>query len=232
MNDATGQLKVAALPPKHRLRFWVAGVMLVGLVVFGAGFVGFVNDLSYVPAALPYHAEGVVVLTGGAERVADAVRLVADHKADKLLITGVNKTTSSHAIAARIPQFDALFSCCITLGYTALDTVGNARETELWARAQHISHSLIVVTSNYHMPRALVEISHALPQVKLVPYPVINHHTDRDMWHKPYLLRLVALEYVKFLFARVRTWIVPYAPGREVGRLRSGAGPNHGAGSG
>lgn len=232
MSDAPGRPKVAAMPPKHRQRFWVSGVLLIVLVAFGAGFVGFVKDLSYVPASLPLHAEGVVVLTGGAERVADAVRLVADHKADKLLITGVNKITSSRAIAARIPQFDALFSCCITLGYTALNTAGNARETELWARAQHISHSLIVVTSNYHMPRALVEISHALPRVKLVPFPVINRHTERDMWHKPNLLRLVALEYVKFIFARVYTWVVPYAPAREVGRLRPGAGTNHGAGSG
>ncbi len=201
------------------------GGLLVGIVGLALGFVGFVQSLAYVPATLPKHADGVVVLTGGAERVADAVQLLADRKADKLLITGVNKSTSSRAIARQIPQFSAFFSCCITLGYTALNTAGNARETQIWARNQHIEKTLIVVTSNYHMPRALVEISHALPHVRLLPYPVIHHHTEREIWHQPDLRRLVAFEYVKFLVARLRTWILPYAPAHEVGRLRPGAGP-------
>lgn len=206
----------------HRLSFWITSLGLVGLIGLGAGFLGFVNSLSFVQPALPAHTEGVVVLTGGADRVVDGVRLVAEHKADRLLITGVNKITSSRALARRIPQFNALFSCCITLGYTALNTAGNARETELWARAQHISKSLIVVTSNYHMPRALLEISHAMPNIKLVPFPVINHHTRSEIWQKPELLRLVALEYVKYLYASVRNWLVPFAPSHEVGRLRPG----------
>ncbi len=216
-----------AVPLHRRLGFWVTSIALAGLICLGAGFFGFVNSLSFVQPSLQGHAEGAVVLTGGADRVVDGVRLIAEHKADKLLITGVNKITSSRALSSRIPQFNALFSCCITLGYTALNTAGNARETELWARAQHISNSLIVVTSNYHMPRALLEISHAMPQIKLVPFPVINHHTRQEIWREPELLRLVALEYVKYLYASVRNWLVPFEPSHEVGRLRPGSAMAH-----
>ncbi|MBV1705801.1 MAG: YdcF family protein [Hyphomicrobiales bacterium] len=220
------------VPQQRRLDLWVAGLVLALLLGLGAGFFGFVNSLSFVQPKLTGHAQGAVVLTGGADRVVDGVRLIAEHKADKLLITGVNKITSSRAIASRIPQFNALFSCCITLGYTALNTAGNARETELWARAQHISDSLIIVTSNYHMPRALLEISHAMPRIKLVPFPVINHHTRQEIWNEPELLRLVALEYVKYLYATVRNWLVPFAPSHEVGRLRPGNDLAHNGKSG
>ena len=41
-------------------------------------------------------------------------------------------------------------------------------------RTNTISIRLIVVTSNWHMPRAMVELGHQLPDVTLIPYPVIS----------------------------------------------------------
>ena len=43
-------------------------------------------------------------------------------------------------------------------------TRGNAAETAEWARAHQV-RSLIVVTSAYHMPRALAELGRDLPDV-------------------------------------------------------------------
>jgi len=62
----------------------------------------------------------------------------------------------------RVPEHQRWFECCVDLDYTAVNTIGNAVETRRWA-LNHGFHSLVVVTSNYHMPRAMLELSHQLP---------------------------------------------------------------------
>jgi uncharacterized SAM-binding protein YcdF (DUF218 family) len=82
-------------------------------------------------------------------------------------------------------------------------------EAQRWARA-HRMHSLIVVTSAYHMPRALAEIAHALPGVELVAYPVANGKLRPHQWARDLALaRLLAYEYAKYLIAVARMNIVP-----------------------
>lgn len=153
------------------------------------------------------HAEGIVALTGGSDRISDAVDLVASGHASRLLITGVNQATSGEEIARLTPHFGALLDCCIDLGYDALNTIGNAAETRRWARSRGISHSLIIVTSNYHMPRALLEIGHALPGVTLVPHPVVSERLRAGLLSDPQVARLVALEYLKYVAALARTLV-------------------------
>ena len=175
------------------------------MAAFGFGFLAFAARLETgAPPAVP-HAEGVVALTGGADRISDAVDLVASGNAGVLLITGVNQATSGMQIARRTPRFRPLAACCIELGYEALNTAGNARETRRWAQAHGITHSLIVVTSSYHMPRALLELAHALPGVKLLARPVVGERARGELLADPPMLRLVAIEYVKYVAALVRT---------------------------
>jgi uncharacterized SAM-binding protein YcdF (DUF218 family) len=109
---------------------------------------------------LPIHADGIVALTGGSERIAEAVHLLAHGFAVRLLVIGVNQATTGTEIARLMPQFGAELSCCVDLGYEAQNTAGNAWEAKRWARAPAM-RSLIIVTSAYHMPRALAEIAHA-----------------------------------------------------------------------
>ena len=158
------------------------------------------------------HAQGVVALTGGADRISDAVDLVASGNAGVLLITGVNQATSGTQIARRTPRFRPLAACCIELGYEALNTAGNARETRRWAQAHGIDRSLIVVTSSYHMPRALLELGHALPGVKLLPRPVVGEHGRGAVFANAPMLRLAAIEYVKYVAALVRTSLFADGP--------------------
>ncbi len=93
--------------------------------------------------------------------------------------------------------------CCVDFD-RSLNTLGNAIETRRWAQSRDF-HSLIVVTSNYHMPRALAEIAHQLPGIALVPFAVV---TDRQRaerwWAHATRARLMLSEYVKFLFAKLR----------------------------
>jgi uncharacterized SAM-binding protein YcdF (DUF218 family) len=180
------------------------------LLGLGAGFILFARHIEYQePAALP-PADGVVALTGGSERIVDAVELLAKGRARRLLITGVNQQTSRHEIARLMPNFQQLFDCCIDLGRAAQNTAGNADETRRWVEANSIRSSLIVVTSNYHMPRALVELRSVLPQLELIPYPVVSDRLRNSDWRSDtQVARLLAMEYVKFLAAVVRTKIMP-----------------------
>jgi uncharacterized SAM-binding protein YcdF (DUF218 family) len=141
--------------------------------------------------------------------VLDAATLLASGQARRMLITGVNRATRSAVIAKILPVSRQLFECCVDLGYQALDTAGNAKETRDWARQHNITRTLIVVTSNYHMPRALVEISAALPDVELYPFPVVSEHIDVADWvSNPRVARFIGKEYVKYLGSLLRTRVL------------------------
>jgi uncharacterized SAM-binding protein YcdF (DUF218 family) len=174
-----------------------------------AGFVGFATSLERNETTLFVQAEGVVALTGGSDRVVEAAGLLARGQARRLLITGVNRSTQGRDLAKRLPMSRDLFACCVDLGYEALDTAGNAAETRDWAKSHGLTRSLIVVTSNYHMPRALVELSAALPGVALHPFPVISDQLHVEDWPRnTRVTRLIAGEYFKYLFALARTTLL------------------------
>ena len=170
-------------------------------------FSSFLDRIAIRERPLERHAEGAVALTGGADRISDAVGLLAQGRADRLLITGVNPATTRGEIAKQTPAARDLFDCCIALGYEAANTVGNAAETERWVRANHI-RSLIVVTSNYHMPRALAEMGSALPGVELVAYPVVSERERlHPWWSDGASARLILWEWIKYNAATLRIGI-------------------------
>jgi uncharacterized SAM-binding protein YcdF (DUF218 family) len=173
-------------------------------LVLVLGFAVFVWLLPSRPVVLNTDADGIVVLTGGSSRVTEALELLSAHRGKRLLISGVNPGTTIVDIARENPSYDRLFACCVDLDYSAINTLGNAVQTRLWA-ADHDFHSLIVVTSSYHMPRALAELSHQLPDVSLVPCPVLSARLRNEPWWSyGDTTRVVVSEYFKFLFAQVR----------------------------
>jgi len=150
------------------------------------------------------NADGIVVLTGGSSRIADALQLLSSGRGKRLLISGVNVTTSETAIARHVVDYDRLMACCVDLDYSAMNTLGNAMQTRRWA-LEHGFRSLIVVTSMYHMPRALAELSHQLPDIALIPYPVVSDQLRIEpWWSNGATTRLVLSEYLKYLAAKVR----------------------------
>jgi uncharacterized SAM-binding protein YcdF (DUF218 family) len=199
--------------PRQMRRGRGAAAMLVCVCAAGffgsallAGFIGFAQSLEREEALLVVQAEGVVALTGGADRVLDAAGLLARGQARRLLITGVNRATQGADIARLLPVSKDLFACCVDLGYRAQDTQGNARETRDWMAARGLKGPLIVVTSNYHMPRAMAELTAALPGVTLYPYPVVSDYANVANWASdPKVLKLVGREYLKYLRVLLRT---------------------------
>lgn len=183
--------------------FRVAG----GLVLtWSAGFLLFAT-LALQPAGESGTADGIVALTGGGARIEEAVKLLAEHRGQRLLISGVNSHTSRNALRQQIPDFADLFDCCIDIGYFAQDTIGNARETEVWARHRGFKR-LIVVTSGYHMARSLAEIAQAYPEATLIPHPVLPAALQSGAWWtSPAATRVLMVEYLKLWPALARLGI-------------------------
>ena len=170
--------------------FWS---FIAAMVVGFLGFLGFVYSLDRFEQPPETRADGIVAMTGGAQRIGDAIDLLAKGYAKRLLISGVNENTSRDQIARLNPGQRRLFECCVDLDYRARNTIGNAIETRRWAEANSFD-TIIVVTSNYHMPRTLVELEHALPNLQKIPYPVAATIDPHEWWHKPAVARLVLTE--------------------------------------
>lgn len=183
----------------------LAGLLIGGLIAFGIGFSHFVQTVAdFEKPGESEHADAIVALTGGADRITDAIDLLGDGRARRLLISGVHPSTSRETLAGMTPDQSDLFSCCVDLGRSALNTVGNAKEARDWARGNGFS-SLIVVTSSYHLPRSLNEIAREMPEVALIPYPVLTQRVQlHDLWHNPGTSRLLLAEYTKYLMSLAR----------------------------
>lgn len=180
-------------------------------LLLGAGFLWFVNRLPEGEVPMKTKADAIVVLTGSAFRIADALELLAAGHGKRLLITGVYPDTKLMEIARMTPQFEKWFACCVDLDHVALDTIGNAVETKRWARGQGVK-SLIIVTSDFHLPRALAEISHELPDVTLVPFPVVSDRVRVETWwSNPVTARLLFWEYLKYMVALARMRLHAFA---------------------
>ncbi len=197
-------------------RKWLIGLTggLLSLLLFG--FLIFAAVIMRDPKPSEVKADGIVVLTGGGQRIREAGKLLGAGRAKRLLVTGINQRTKPHQILKLSGLEKALFECCVDLGYEALDTVGNAAETHAWAREKKFT-TLIVVTSNYHMPRSLAELSRKLPGATLIPHAVIPKTFSREAWWlDARTTRILVSEYLKFLPAAARLatdWVVP--PWRE-----------------
>ena len=175
-----------------------------GIILLAVGFGWFIFNIAGDEVTLDTKADGIVALTGAAARIPDAIELLATDRGKRLLITGVHRATSSKEIARLTPLYSRYFTCCIDLDRSALNTFGNALETKRWARA-HNFNSLIVVTSNWHMPRAMAELAHQLPDVTLIAYPVISEKVKTEPWWSSLdTARFLFAEYLKYVLALAR----------------------------
>jgi uncharacterized SAM-binding protein YcdF (DUF218 family) len=209
-DDRSPKAPIAA--PRRWLRAALVSTLAVVFVGAAIGFVGFLSQLRGAEIKPDRNADGIVVLTGGSSRVSDAMELLASGYGKRLLISGVHPTNAASDISRSLPDNSppdnqTLLSCCVDLDRSAVNTRSNAAETRRWAHDRGFK-SLIVVTSNYHMPRAIVELSHAMPDIALIPFAVVGDRwRDEPWWTSGTTLRLLLSEYAKYVAAEARVWL-------------------------
>lgn len=195
-----------------RLALRLAAALLLALLLLGWGFQSFLVA-TRAAAAPPSAADAIVVLTGGADRVETALRLLDEGAAPVLLVSGAHGrlTVAGLARVHGIPA--AGLAGRAVLGHAAATTVGNAAETAAFAQARGV-RSIRLVTADYHMPRALLEFRRALPGVAVAPHPVRPATLDALPGARRWALLL--REFVKY--GTAAAGLTRYLPARESAR--------------
>lgn len=189
-------------------------LFLILLMLWTVGLLAFAARVEKsTPAPEPIRAQAIVVLTGPASlRITSAVKLLELGKGKRLLVSGVNPEVRPRELQNVSKATQGLYDCCIDLGYKAPDTKGNARETAAWAAA-HGFDKLIVVTADYHMPRAILELRGTMPHATLTPYPVKTAEIDAAGWWKTgHSAKRMILEYCKYLAVLAREAFLRLGP--------------------
>lgn len=191
-----------------------AAILLILLLFYGVGLLSFAARINQsTPAADPPVSDGVVAFTGASDaRITAAMKLLETGKAKRMLISGVSRQASRHDIRDVAKATRRFYDCCVDLGRKATNTIGNGRETAQWTRAEGY-HSLIVVTADYHMPRAMLELRSALPEAELSPYPIRTSELDiRHWWRSAEGARRLMVEYSKYLAVLARETVLGLGP--------------------
>jgi uncharacterized SAM-binding protein YcdF (DUF218 family) len=197
---------VSARTPRKRFGLRIVFVAVLTALLAGAigQFALFAHTIATAKVPSSANADAIVVLTGGHARVSEAVRLLEEGRANRLLISGVHPGTTREQLAAVTASAMPLEKASVDLDRVALNTAGNAAETATWVKKNGFG-SLLVVTSAYHLPRAEAELSGALPDVDLIAYPVFSKDLKLESWYRePATMRLLMREYVKYILARLR----------------------------
>ena len=186
-------------------KIFIAGFLM--LSCFLAGLQHFVLNLPKISSSVGPTTDGIVVITGGQQRLDTGLRLLQIGAGKALLVSGVGRGVNKSILAEELdigaPAM-TLLNCCVTLEFRASDTRGNALAASQWA-AKNEFQSLRLVTSNYHMPRAKRVFTSKMPDIELYFWPVSPADlTLETWWQKPNIIRLLAREYAKYLTEYLR----------------------------
>ena len=189
--------------------------LVVLAIIWLVGLMTFADRVDrYAPAPEPPRADAIVSLTGASDvRLETGMRLLEAEKGRRMLVSGVNRDATRADIREVTRGLGQLYDCCVDLGFQAESTLGNAEETADWARS-HRFESLVVVTSDYHMPRSLLEIRSVLPDAELYPYPVETDVDAQRWWTSGDSAKRLTLEYTKYLVVLFRELVLSVG-GRE-----------------
>ena len=190
---------------RHRRVSLVQLLSMVVSMLFAMWATGLYQFAQLIPESSPdgkQSADAIVVLTGGVGRVGEGLSLLERGLGKKLFVSGVYRGVDVQKLLKVAQQAPGNLECCISLGYAADNTRGNAIETAKWMRAKDIN-SVRIVTASYHMPRSLLEFRWVLPDnIKILAHPVFPDGFPAKNWWRDFsALRLAISEYHKYLFA-------------------------------
>lgn len=173
-------------------------IMMLSLIVWFGGYLGFLSNMQPSYTIAPAKADAVIVLTGGHGRITTGLNLFSQERAKHLFISGVHETVKKKEILNMWHGQTPLPKCCVTLGYEAKTTISNASEVKEWAKKNDIQ-SIILVTNDYHMSRAMLEFNYAMPSVTIHPHMIVGDidFSNQSFWKNS------LIEYNKLLIRKV-----------------------------
>ena len=189
----------------------VLHALLLVLVAWLGGFLAFAAAIPATVRNPEQPVDAIVVLTGGDVRLAEGFALLDKGLAKKLLISGVSNGVDLPALLETLngatQPSQAVLDCCVTLGYDARSTEGNARESLRWLGENNFT-TIRLVTANYHMNRSLLEFRRVMPQIAIIANPVFPKQMQDPYWFaQPGTVFLLFNEYHKYLVAAARVKI-------------------------
>lgn len=184
---------------------WFAGLTLLGAATLAwlSGLFYFINQIPEKVDDETTAAGAIVVLTGGSGRIEEGLRLLQIQAAGRLFISGAGINVTLSDITDPLGIDAENLADRISIGTSAADTPGNALETRDWVKKEGIT-SIRLVTAAYHMPRSLLELRYAVPEVVIIPHPVFPESVKTDWWRYPGTASLLIREYLKYLVAQMR----------------------------
>jgi uncharacterized SAM-binding protein YcdF (DUF218 family) len=186
---------------------YLAVYLVLAVASFIAGLQHFVLTLPHAPQGKLHFTDGIVVMTGGQQRLDDGLRLLTAQKRGKMLISGVGEGVNRAVLVQELGLDDhkaELLFCCVELDFEAGNTRGNAIAARAWA-LRHSMYSLRLVTASYHMPRALLVFAREMPEFDLYQWPVTPVDLNiAGWWRDRAMIRLLAREYAKYLAETIR----------------------------
>ena len=177
-------------------------ILLFALCFWFGGFLGFSYVINNFQINSEVKTDAIVALTGGRNRIGEAVNLLNEGRAEKLFISGVFEGTSLEELKKR-DDIDVNTSREITLDKKARNTVENAIEALRWVEENDIE-SIRLVTSNYHLPRSMEEFRADDHRLKIIAHPVFSDKVEKKWWKSWKSFSLIAMEYNKFLYVWTR----------------------------
>ena len=206
-------MKVNMIKFANKSYFFI--ILIIFIIYFFVGLFNFQEKILSLEKSKNIVNSNIVILTGGSNRIKEGLTIVNDinklTKADfKILISGTGKGFSK-ATLKKILTSDfnlKLVECCIELDSISKDTYSNAFETYKWTKKNDINN-IILITSNYHMPRAILEFKNRMPNQQIFTYPITPKNHDIKNWlNSSDTFFLIFLEYSKLLIASLRLKIM------------------------
>lgn len=195
------------------------------LVAWGYGLIEFAGTFPTAVQEPDRKTDAIVVLTGGSGRLEAGLSLLQNDSAETLFVSGVYQGIDVNNLIALVQEDRNNLSSRVEIG-NATNTRGNASETAMWIKGRDI-RSLRLVTAAYHMPRSLLEFTHAVSAastVEIIPNPVFPEHVKTDWWLWPGTTILVVKEYNKYIMAWGRLFVERLADGTLLTLLGHGTG--------
>ncbi|MBB4075763.1 uncharacterized SAM-binding protein YcdF (DUF218 family) [Bartonella fuyuanensis] len=176
----------------------------ITVFIFWGGFLVFYEKTEQLYPPIPLSkADAIIVLTGGENRIETGLHLLQKGLGSRLLISGVNTTTNLKDFMHHMHITSQLTSCCIDIGYQAINTRGNAEESSAWIKKHHYK-TLYIVTHDYHIWRSMREFKYLMPDIHFIVYPVKKSNAESTI-QQINQIRILIFQYIKTLQVYIRT---------------------------